>query len=146
LDSVIIGHYYYGKLLWKMQNELEKREDKQLERQQNGEPVLIDSWVDAFIMGDVYILGFGFDLSEMDLWWLLNRKKRENANHGKTIFYDYEDKENVVRHALLRAYGAEVRTLGASKRPDDFKAFYNRTIEDIQMNVNTAEGLGGTKQ
>ncbi|MDE6725976.1 MAG: hypothetical protein K2J79_10280 [Ruminiclostridium sp.] len=48
----------------------------------------IDDWTDAFIYGDVYILGFGFGFSEMDLWWLLNRKKRENQSKGKTFYYN----------------------------------------------------------
>ena len=45
------------------------------------------SWLDYFILGDVYSLGFGFDTSEMDLWWLLCRKKRERADHGELYFF-----------------------------------------------------------
>jgi len=32
----------------------------------------LDSWLDAFIMGDVYVLGFGFDFLEFFLWGLQN--------------------------------------------------------------------------
>ena len=81
-DSIIIGHYYYGKLLGKIFSLLENRNNKQYKRQVEKKPPIIDSWVDSFIMGDVYVFGFGFDLSEMDLWWLLSRKKNEKAAHG----------------------------------------------------------------
>ena len=36
-------------------------------------------WLDSFVLGNVNILGLGMDFSELDLWWLLNRKKRESA-------------------------------------------------------------------
>ena len=134
-NSVIIGHYYYGNLLARIQNELNKRGNKQYERQKSGESALIESWVDAFIMGDVYILGFGYDLSEMDLWWLLNRKKREKAQHGRTMFYEPETEETIAKHALLKTYGVDVRTLGVRGKPDDFKSFYRAAIEDIRKDI-----------
>ena len=52
------------------------------------------------------------DFCEFDLWWLLNRKKREKALHGKVVFYEPERSEDAAKYALLRAYGVEVRHLG----------------------------------
>ena len=34
-------------------------------------------WLDYFLMGDVHAVGFGFDLSEFDIWWAIERKSRE---------------------------------------------------------------------
>lgn len=141
-DSVILGHYFYGKLLQRYDKLLSERGNKQYARQQNGEPPILESWLDAFIMGDVYILGFGCDFSEWDIWWLLNRKKRERARHGKTVFYEPQCEDLTVKQALLRTYDVDVRNLGfdSSRLTDKgennptifFRTFYQKAIEDIQ--------------
>lgn len=116
----------------------------------------------VLLLGNVCILGFGMDFSELDLWWLLNRKKRENAEHGKVIFYDPEKPGDEAKYALLRAYGVEVRHLGFRLLPyadrescdDDLQAenaqeekmvreynagifsdFYVDALEDIEMEI-----------
>jgi len=57
------------------------------------------SWIDYFIIGDLYILGFGFEYSEFDLWWLLNRRVREKADIGKVHFFipywELKDKSSI---------------------------------------------------
>ena len=115
-NSVILGHYYYGELLARYQEELKKHGNLQYFLQQKGKHPIIESWLDAFIMGDVYVLGFGFDFSEIDLWWLLNRKKREKV-------------------ALLEAYGGEFRNMGYWSKPADYKLFYNEAISNIRSCV-----------
>lgn len=110
-SSVVIGHYNYGKLLDQYIKELDDRKNIQYERQQSGKAPAISSWLDVFIMGDVYVLRFGFDFSEFDLWWRLNRKKREKAECGRTVLYE-PSYGNEVKHALLDTYGVEVKSLG----------------------------------
>ncbi len=41
-------------------------------------PKLFDhiSWVELFFRTNVYIVGFGMDFSEIDIWWLLNKRAR----------------------------------------------------------------------
>ena len=41
-------------------------------------PELFDniSWVELFFNSNVYIIGFGLDFSEIDIWWLLNKRTR----------------------------------------------------------------------
>lgn len=93
-DSTVLGHYYYGNLLYKIKESLFNRnyaKDNEL-----------NSWVDAFILGDVYVLGFGFGFAEMDLWWLLNRKGREKTPTGKIFFYTPEPSAFDEKHELLR--------------------------------------------
>ncbi len=134
-DSIILGHYYYGNLLGKYQSILEKRGNRQVKRQTAGEPPIIDSWLDAFIMGDVYVLGFGFDYSEMDLWWLLNRKKNEKAEHGTVRYFAPGD--DPIKLSLLEAYGVQVEDLGFHVKPDDYKPFYSAAIEKICAELNS---------
>lgn len=133
-DSVILGHYYYGILLGKYQELLGKRGNKQEFREKAGEPPVISSWLDAFIMGDVYVLGFGYDFTEMDLWWLLKRKQREKATTGKLYYYTHRQ-DDAAKLALLRAYGAEIEDLGYDTAPEDYRLFYQSAIEDIGKKV-----------
>ena len=117
-DTMVLGHYYYGKLLAKMQKYVSRliaREKACISRQQ---PIGIRSWVDYFMLGDVHIVGLGMALSEMDLWWLVNCKKRHFPDR-KTILYkpDIRPEEKL----LAEAYGVIVDRQGYS---GDYQAYY----------------------
>ena len=96
------------------------------------------NWIDAFIMGDVYILGLGLDFSETDLWWLLNRKFNEKANHGKVYFYEPAKKSQKEKILLLKVFGVDVIDLGFKtenkdgKEEIDYVDFYKKAISDIK--------------
>ncbi|MGI6117988.1 MAG: SIR2 family protein [Bilifractor sp.] len=142
VDSIVIGHYYYGNLLYQCQNIVKRREKDHWKYDATAR----NSWVDAFLTGDVYVLGFGFDYSETDLWWLLSKKarmKRKRTGH----VYIYRPKKNDdfdVKYQLLQDYGAQVVDLGMNEstiaEEDDemFRLFYPMAIEAIidQMNEN----------
>lgn len=34
------------------------------------------SWAELFFFSNIYILGFGMDFAEIDIWWLLNKRAR----------------------------------------------------------------------
>ena len=87
-SSMVLGHDYYGRLVKKIIEYLEKKKNSYFWYQINNKELKINSWIDAFIMGDVYVLGQGFNFSEIDLWWLLNRKAAEKADHGEVYFYE----------------------------------------------------------
>ena len=115
--SIVIGHYMYVNLVSKWRAEFEKQE----KIYRNWDEKQIDApstcWLDSFVLGNVYILGLGMKFCELDLWWLLNRKKREDAAHGKVIFYEPEIPADAAKYALLRAYDVEVRHLGFKLMP-----------------------------
>lgn len=158
-SSIVIGHYMYVNLVTKWREKLKEREKNYKTFDHNA---VAGSWLDSFIMGNVYILGFGFDFSELDLWWLINRKKRETAEpHGKVIYYTPEYSPDAGKYALLSAYDVEIRHLGfklmenieedpceedlasydlEKKTIGDFnanvyKTFYEKAIEDIQSDA-----------
>lgn len=137
-QSVVLGHYYYGKLLGKYMAELDKRGNQQKIRQEKYLPPIMDSWIDAFIMGDVYVLGFGYDFSEMDMWWLLNRKKRENARHGKVVFYEPSFGKE-LKLSMLDTYGVQTEDLGFRAQGPNYKAFYEAAIDDIRKCIKQAQ-------
>lgn len=139
-NSMMLGHYYYGSLLRRCQDLLSKRRNLYAENQKAGVEIPVKSWLDAFILGDVYCLGFGFGLSEMDLWWLLNRKKREKAtNKGKLYFYDPAESSPSKfneKYELLSLLEAEVRSCGITKTdpltPSFYPSFYQAAMDDME--------------
>ena len=141
-DSMILGHYWYGKLLYKIIEESEKNKDHYFRNQKEGKPTDLKSWMDSFILGDVYVLGFGFGLSEVDLWWLLNRKQREAAAHGKVYFYEVHSEKQREKTELLKLMDVEVLDLGFSytekttpSGEPDYKAFYQAAIDNIHEKI-----------
>lgn len=124
-NSMIIGHYYYGKLLCNVEKYAAEtiRRYKITERQQ-GE-FYPRSWVDYILFGDVYIVGLGMDFSEMDLWWLINCKKR----NGKGKIYYYEPNLNLEKRTLMETYGVENVDLGMKDK--DYREYYFRVFQDI---------------
>ena len=139
---MIIGHYYYASLLTKMKQYSDKRGSDYLRCVEEEKPIPTDSWLDSFIMGNVYVLGFGFDQSEFDLWWLLNRKQREKAPHGQVLFYEPSGGNDFnARKELLKVMGTQIVDLGVQLSNDDaernrqFREFYEMAIKDICARV-----------
>ena len=137
-DSMVLGHYFYGNTVARMKAYLEQYGGLYSHYQKQGQDKPLRSWLDAFIMGDVYVLGFGFDLSEFDLWWLLNRKKLEKADHGKVYFYQPCTAGFDKKLELLKLMDVEILDCGFAESGDspcDYKAFYNAAIQDIQERI-----------
>lgn len=105
----------------------------------------IRSWIDSFILGDVYILGFGMNFSEFDMWWLLNRKKREKAQHGRVYFYEpgcggFGEKEELLKLLDVEVIHCGIPNPQGSNAEKDrqFRLFYQCAIEDIQKKTQKA--------
>lgn len=152
-DSMILGHYYYANLLGRMIKYTTENENRYENNAKAGIETVINSWLDAFILGDVYVLGFSFDVSEFDLWWLLNRKLREKAPHGNTYFFNPLDdgfNEKIELLKLLKVEhidcGVKRPKKGDPQRTEKYRAFYDRALAKIKKmmveNKNTA--IGGT--
>lgn len=167
-DSMILGHYYYGKLVRRCVARLDGTKEvvegqksvyhgKEREFKRNlrlKRPQKIGSWIDAFVLGDVYILGFGMDFSEADIWWLVEYKSDNQDFCGKTIFYDAEKTQIATcvldgnlacdklsdyvrsaqcKHLLMnKTYNVEIKTLGMTIQSNsDYEDFYTQAIDDI---------------
>jgi hypothetical protein len=136
-SSTILGHYYYGNSLFKIKEIVDKikRVDDEFEA---------NSWPEAFLFADIYCIGFGYGLSEFDLWWLLNRKARENYNEGKLYFYEPYSRsqwEKLELMSLLKTTGNEplVNIIDLGYNADegiDWKSFYLEAIEDIKEKIS----------
>ncbi len=87
-ESLVMGQLYYGKLLSEIiarSNEVNSKYRASLRYQSQFSPL---SWIDYFLISDVYILGFKLDFSESDIWWLLDYKNRVFPE-TKVFFYDH---------------------------------------------------------
>ena len=145
-SSTVIGHYYYGNMLFRIKEEADRVSKNE------GDGCEEQSWVEAFLYGDIYCVGFGFGLSELDMWWLLNRKAREERNTGKLYFYDpspvgYNEKRDLLSQLRSRSTGepiVEMLDLGFSLSGEgegkhiengDFRDFYAAVIEDLAKRI-----------
>lgn len=137
-DSMILGAYYYGNLLGKIIGLNKKRGKYYSLARLSGQDLKIRSWTDAFLLGDVYILGFGMGFAESDMWWLLNRKKRESAsrgNVGKTYFYELKPKKDINRAKtdLLELMNVEI--IYKSVSGNDWQSIYEWAVGDIEERI-----------
>lgn len=53
----------------------------------------IKSWIDLFFTSNIHIIGYSMSFDEIDLWWLLDKRKRliwekRMPKHGSITFYD----------------------------------------------------------
>jgi len=159
-ESMILGHSYYGKILRRCVERIDSSKDTEFRKNiKNKIPQKIGSWIDAFVLGDVYILGLGLDFSEMDLWWLLEYKKNNQEFCGNTVFYDpitvkgsvcvYDNAvacsnaasfisgDECKKMLLNEVYGVQINNLDITIRcNDDYKPFYQKAIEDIGKRIS----------
>lgn len=131
--GIVIGHDRYGRLLSRMETIC----DSQIYGKQSELPICkqFTSWPELFLYGDIYIIGFGFNLCEYDLWWLLRRKQRECYADGKVYFYDNDiHDKNTTRDRLIQAHGGIINP-GITKEAD-YNIFYRKALSDIAKKIS----------
>ena len=151
-SSMILTHDEYIKLINKEVDYFSKRNN---EYEENQNEIYFKSWLDYFVLGELYIIGLGFDFSEFDLWWLLNRRIRENINKNNIPhihFFDplhkWDENEEahnsdvsiVLNEMKVNIYDLNVTVddyLGGSSDADSeklntqYREFYKKAIEKI---------------
>ena len=161
-DSMIIGSSYYGKLLRRCVERIDGSNTGGTEREYKGnvrneKPQKIGSWIDAFVLGDVYILGLSLEFSESELWWLIDYKSCHPEICGRTFYYDPLQEPRGVcladgktpckesssfadgrqcRNYLLKTYQVDTNDLGITIRTDeDYKAFYDHAAKAFDRDL-----------
>ena len=69
------------------------------------------------------------DFSEIDIWWLLNRRLREKSGHGKIYFLE---EKNLVKQEIIKKFDITHIDLGFKEKPENFSEFYNLAFEKIK--------------
>lgn len=138
--QIIMGHYYYGKMEYQMQSYIPGLLRRYRYAMSASGLFRPRSWVDYYLMGDVYIAGFGLDLSEADIWYLACCKNR-HFPEARTIYYtpvtaggkkDLKEEEK----AMMEAYGIEVRERVIEGSGEDrYAEYYYRILEEIEDQI-----------
>ncbi len=131
--SMVIGHYYYGKLLKQIEDRAALCKRNYSIAQKKGFPYKPESWVDYFLIGNVYIFGLGMYLAEQDLWWLLSFKAM-HFSETNVYYYQAENEMDKDIKKLLYAYGVETIT-DIPLEKNDFIRFYQEVIKDIRNRI-----------
>lgn len=142
-SSLILTHDEYARLINQVLLYNQERKKDYLDYENE---IHFKSWIDYFILGDLYILGQGLDFSEFDLWRLLNRRLRENnVETGKVIFYEPRTKVAETKISVLHAFDVEYQDCGITIEPDCprtdslYMEFYARAIADIKQRINAGK-------
>ena len=129
-NSMVMGHYYYGKLLREIENYLSGAMSRlKVLYKKEVNPIPTKSWVDLFLLGDVHIVGFSMSLSETDLWWLACCKKR-NFPDSRIIYYKDHEENDPGKEEMTRTYGIEV--VDMKGKVSDFKGYYEKSLNIIK--------------
>lgn len=81
-----IERYVNGNLeLIKNKNRVDSIARKLKDYQENKVIKPFDSWIDLFFFSDVHIIGLDLRYEEMDLWWIINRRRRMRRKGSVTI-------------------------------------------------------------
>ena len=143
--SMILTHNEYIKLISKIVEYFDGIKNKY---EKNATELEFISWLDYFVLGELYIVGQGFDFSEFDLWWLLGRRLRENANAGNLPdihFYSPEFDENEKNVSKVMEYFKTEFNVAKEKKgstekyngnDENYKKFYREVVEDIKKQMN----------
>jgi len=136
-DSMIIGSDYYSRLTSRVIN-VASSQDYDVKDGKDINKVTIKNWVEAMLLGDIFVLGFGYDYSEQDLWWLLNRKANETKLlKGKTYYYEPNSSDDIkIKKSLLKVFGVVTEGLDMGYTDNfDYRDFYRDAIDDISSKM-----------
>ena len=132
-----MADYYNGKDLYKSLGTLQKR----LPSLSTNEP---KSWIDLFYSKNIYIIGYGLDNAEIDIWWLLGKRARMNQNNQLPIINFYEmdliDEQRVAKQKALDAFSVTTNIKSLLKAEKNelnkiFAEYYLETLEAINKTI-----------
>ena len=123
-----IKSYIYGDYLFNTQKVMPIRD--KLHNQNQFDSI---SWVELFFSHDIHIIGFSLDFSEIDIWWLLNKRARmlhdkDYPIHNKIYYYTNE--ENKEKLELLRSVNVEICKIPVEQ--NNYVSHYESAISAIQ--------------
>lgn len=130
---MVLSYYSYADAVYHLIEINKKRKNEYEEHQEAGSPIICESWLDYFLMGEVYTFGFSFDLSEFDIWWATERKSREHAINGKVHAYMFSEKQESKKPTMFRAMGVDERFVSVSN--NQFEKAYRTAIDVLKTEI-----------
>jgi len=101
------------------------------------------SWIELFFNSNIYIFGFSLDYSEIDLWWILTKRKRllhgiETKKFSTNKIYFYTHKITNSKKGLLESLDVNVRIIPKNDS-DTWEDNYNLIISDIEAQIKISD-------
>ena len=131
--SLVLSYYSYANAVSRLITLNKKRGNEYQEKQESGEKINVLSWLDYFLLGEVYAVGFGFDTSEFDIWWAVERKAREKARHGRLhAIMTENDIKTKPQSILFEAMDVDLQEF---KPGNDYLKTYERILMYLQQEM-----------
>ena len=117
-NSLVMGQLYYGKLLAQVVARANEVNAAYRAAETAGKGFFPKAWIDLFLVGDVHIFGFGLDLSEIDLWWLLSYK--HSAFPKSKVYFYTADASSIPKEKrlLLDCYDVVIQEIEVDTESD----------------------------
>ena len=142
-SSIMLGYDQYCGSLAKLDSFVKGDYKKDMgsikQRLEDGSINDVKSWVDLFFISDVHIIGLGLDYEEIDLWWILNRRKRimSHTNLNNNIYYYQINKEDDEKEQIFKIFGVEFVPLDKELFKDDnYIRRYEAQLNEIITRMN----------
>lgn len=145
-QSILLGYDHYAGYLQKIRNYLTNGVPAEGSLGQLRSPLRaglqdferydVHSWVDYFLRDHLHVVGFGFDFTEIDLWWLLVYKRRRVTRTGKTFVYIVDVDGTLAERerakvSLFESFGVEVLIVRGSTYEDG----YRKVVDAVSRNI-----------
>ena len=126
----LLNNYLKGNYKWPVNTLLDS-----MVKRINESNTQIHSWIDLFFFTDVHIFAFGLDYSEMDIWWILNRRKRMLVENKLTSLpnkiYFYMNDLDPEKAKLLKDFDVIVVRVNVSR--NNYNSAYQRIINNNKL-------------
>ena len=131
---MVLSYYSYAKSLSLLTKYNKDLGNQLFECQQNKVNYKCKCWLDYFLIGNVWSVGFGLDVSEFDVWWAIERKSREIADKGYfKAYFGGIDNETNPQKILLSSMQFNYQFYPVIN--DDYSAMYRKIIDEIKTNL-----------
>lgn len=95
------------------------------------------SWIELFFNSDVHIIGLGLDYSEIDLWWILNKRARLKLDNRtkksiKNKIYFHTSNNDRDQTELLRTLDIEIVLTKLDGTSKQYENAYSQMIRKIK--------------
>lgn len=156
--TIVLGYEHYVGTVEKLRERINKK--KQGETESCIEKILLGKkqgqghWGELFFTKNIYIVGFGLNESELDIWWLLTYRamlyhtyKNENKRivHNKIVYYEIQeitkDKNSEYyqrRQELCNDFQIEYRGIEHTDYRKDYLAMYEEIEKEIRIKEKQA--------
>ncbi len=131
--SLVLSYYSYANSVYRLVEMNKQRGNSYAEKQEAGNLLECHGWLDYFLLGDVYAVGFGFDFSEFDIWWALERKSREKAVHGQLHAYMIDSQQDTAKSIMLKSMDVDERFIQVED--GIYLKAYEQMLDDLKKTI-----------